>query len=53
MKKTEYKMKVRDSVCYGSPIYRRVWVNESGEYFVKFGGELCNVTFAKNSFMLD
>lgn len=53
MKKTEYIMKVKDSFCYGAPIYRRVWVNENGEYFVKFEGQLNNVSFAKNSFRID
>lgn len=51
MKKTEYKMKVRDAYCYGSPVYRRVWVDENGEYFVKFDGELSNVSFDKNTFI--
>ena len=53
MKRTEYTMKVRDAYCYGSPIYRRVWIDENGEYFVKFEGELHNVTFAKDSFIKD
>lgn len=53
MKKTNYKMKVRDSFCYGAPIYRRVWIDENGEYWVKDNGELNNVTHAKNSFQID
>ena len=53
LKKTEYIMKVKDSCCYGAPIYRRVWVDENGEYFVKCDGELINVTFAKNDFIKD
>lgn len=53
MKKTEYQMKVRDSVCYGAPIYRRVWIDENGEYFTKYDGKLNNVSFAKNSFIKD
>lgn len=52
MKKTEYQMKVRDAYCYGEPIYRRVWI-ENGEYFVKYEGKLCNVSFAKNDFIKD
>ena len=53
MKKTEYKMMVKDSFCYGAPIYRRVWQDENGEYFVKYNGEIINVTFAKNGFIPD
>lgn len=53
LKKTNYTMKVKDACCYGTPIYRRVWIDENGEYFVKFEGELKNVTFAKNGFMPD
>ena len=51
MKKTEYQMKVKDSVCYGAPIYRRVWIDENGEYFVKVDGKLWNVSSAKNGFV--
>ena len=53
MKKTRYQMKVRDSYCYGAPIYRRVWVDENGRYFVKYNGEVNDVTFAKDSFIAD
>lgn len=53
MKKTNYRVMMRQSYCYGAPIYRRVWVDENGEYFVKYEGELCNVTHLKNGFMPD
>ena len=53
MKKTNYSIMVRDSVCYGAPIYRRVWVNEDGEYFVKFEGNIWNVTSRKYGFVPD
>ena len=53
LKKTNYKMMVRQSYCYGAPVYRRVWVDENGDYFVKDNGELCNVTHARKGFMVD
>lgn len=53
LKKTRYSMKMKDSYCYGAPTYRRVWIDENGEYFVKFEGQLNNVSFAKNSFIAD
>jgi hypothetical protein len=51
MKKTEYKYITRTTNGY--PVYRRVWVDENGEYFVKDEGRIWNVTHAKNDFISD
>ena len=52
MKKTCYTMMVSSSFV-GNEVYRRVWVDEDGNYFVKHQGEIRNVNHAKANFIKD
>lgn len=49
MKKTEYKIIAR--TVNGYPIYRVVFIDENGEYFIKDEGKIWNVTHLKNDFI--
>ena len=50
MKKTKFMMMVSSSFC-GHEKYRRVWTDESGNYFVKIDGEARNVNHAQRYFI--
>ena len=53
LKKTEYSFMVSWGMnCYNG-IWRRVYVDENGNYFVKYNGELKDVTHAKKDFIKD
>lgn len=52
MKKTKYSMLVSNGF-FSNEIIRRVWQDDKGEYFVKYNGEIRNVTFAKKDFIED
>ena len=51
--KTKYIMLISASLAYGNEKYRRVWQDESGNYFVKIDGEWRNVNRAKEYFIQD
>ena len=53
MKKTKYTMLVSAGVGSGTEKYRRVWVDDNDNYFIKIDGELRNVTHAKDHFIKD
>ena len=53
MKKTEYTMLVTAGVGSGTEVYRRVWQDSNGDYFIKYNGEVRNVNHAKEQFIKD
>lgn len=53
LKKTEYSFMVSWGMnCYNG-IWRKVYTDNNGHYFVKYDGEIKDVTFAKESFVKD
>ena len=53
LKKTEYSFMVSWGMSCYNGIWRRVYVDEAGRYFVKYNGELKDVTDAQQSFVKD
>lgn len=52
MKKTKYILLVACGII-GTEYYKRVLIDNHGEYFIKINGEARNVTFAKKHFIVD
>lgn len=50
MKKTDFQMLVIASMN-GANIYRRVYIDENGRYYIKYNGEVRDVTEKKAYFI--